>query len=116
MPTLHHHAATRLFVGTLPLLSCAVALALRDLAHSPTDGLADARAAALASCLVAEALCFTLVRRGGVAATARVAKLAAALYVLPAAAVAHAALTAARDGGVGAAALVAAAQRAWSAF
>ena len=115
MLTLHHHAATRLFVGTLPLLSCAVALVLRDLALAPSNnGLAAACAVALGSCLVAEAVCITLVRRGGVAATARVAKLAAALYLLPAAAVAHAALTAVRRGG--AIAKIAAAECTWSAF
>ena len=118
MPTLHHHAATRLTVGTLPLLSCAVSLVLHDLLLSrdlPRDGLAAARAAALVSCLIAEAVCVTLVRRGGVAATARVAKLAAALYVLPAAAVAHAAF-AGGAGPVTIAAKVAAVERAWAAF
>jgi len=125
MPALHHHAATRLFVGTLPLLSCAAALVARDAAAPRIDGLAAARFATFCCLLAAECAALVVLRRGGAAATARVACLAAAMHALPAAAVAHAALAAARrappchDAQTSAEcslAAVAAAERAWTSF
>jgi hypothetical protein len=90
-PLLHHHAATRLAVGTLPCVACALALAARDAlarlsalgAGTGTNNLLAVVPAlcVLALAAAAEAFVLAQLRTGGPRATLRVALCAAALFL-----------------------------------